>query len=227
MKKTIILLTILITTSCGIQKIPSTELHTLEPAKLYETTEDYISNKSVEAGILIKERSNQHIKIKGVFDLNTGIKIKRGMSAWIIEYNGNKYFNLGYSGDVNHWNYFGKLDIEGKYCAIIIDKNSPNILKSSSNNYGGGLAGVLIGESSKWNKNWKDENGEKKKILFIDTENIRQKNANRNIGSLGDYLTRKQLQEITNEIGLNLSDTEIKNIMFEKIIQILKTENNK
>lgn len=79
-----------------------------------------------------------------------------------MEYGDENYFNLGYSTDFNQWSSYGKFDIEGKYAAIIIDHNSPNILKFTGNAYGGGLTGALIAESLKWNKNWKDKNGIKK-----------------------------------------------------------------
>src|SRR5690606_9201883 len=143
---------------------------------------------------------------KGVFDLKTGKKNKKGISAWAIEYNGNNYFNLGYSNDVNHWGSYAKFDIEGKYCVIIIDDNSPYILKTTSQNYGGGLAGVLMAESLKWGKNWKDENGIKKRLLFIDTEDVQYSMMNRNESSHGNYLTRNQFKMILKETGTVLTD---------------------
>ncbi len=229
MKKITLLLSLLILTSCGIQKVPLTELHTLEPVKLYETTNDFINNQSkiLNAGILVKDKSNQHITIKGVFDLNTGEKIKKGISAWAIEYNEGHYFNLGYSSDVNHWNSFAKFDVQGKYCSIIIDDNSPTILKTTSNTYGGGLAGVLMGESLKWGKNWKDKNGNKKRLLFIDTEDVSRKNGLRNQSSLGNYLTKKQFKKILEETKTTLTDEKIRNIEFEMVLEIIKTANEK
>lgn len=216
MKHRSLFLTFLILTSCGVQKIPPSELHTLEPVKLYETSNDFLNKQIMESewGVLVKDKSDQHITIKGIFNLNTGEKNRKGISAWAIEYNDENYFNLGYSDDVNHWGSYAKFDIEGKYCGIIIDDNSPYILKTTSQTYGGGLAGVLIAESLKWGKNWKDENGVKKRLLFIDTEDVH-----------GNYLTKKQFEKILNETGTTLADEKIKDIEFNKILELIKSAN--
>lgn len=227
MRKTALVLSLLILVACGVQKIPQSELDTLEPVKLYETTNDYLNRQpmEVDAGVLIKDKSDQHITIKGIFDLNTGLKVDRAISAWALEYNHSNYFNLGYSTDVNHWASYAKFDIEGKYCAIFIDDNSPNVLKTTSTYYGGGLSGVLMAESLKWNKNWKDKNGIKKKILFIDTQDISPKMRSRNTGSIGNYLTRKQFQKILDDVDMTLTDEKIKDIEFEVIVEVIETAN--
>lgn len=137
MKQPLLFFILITLTSCGVQKVPLTELHTLQPVKLYETSTDFINKEPMDSqlGILLKNISNQHITTKGVFDLKTGKRDKKGISAWAIEYNDNNYFNLGYSNDVNHWGSYAKFDIEGKYCVIIIDDYSPYILKTTSQNY--------------------------------------------------------------------------------------------
>ncbi|PRX47309.1 hypothetical protein [Salegentibacter salegens] len=227
MKKIAFCLCILSLASCGVQRIPLNELDTLEPVTLYETTSDYLNKKPmrVDAGILVKDQSTQHITIKGIFNRKTGEKIDKAISAWAMEYRDNNYFNLGYSTDLNHWNSYVKFDIEGKYSAVIIDDNSPYVLKTTSNSYGGGIAGSLIAESLKWNKNWKDKNGDKKKILFIDTQDISPKKLNRNASSHGDYLTRKQFEKLMEETNTSLSEEKIKDIEFEKVIEIIEAAN--
>ncbi|WP_372920406.1 hypothetical protein [Salegentibacter sp.] len=227
MKKALLILCLLSLMSCGVSKVPTDELHTLDSVTLYETTDDYLNKKpmALDAGVLIKDQSDQHITIKGIFDKKTGEKLKKAISAWAMEYRDNNYFNLGYSTDINHWNSYAKFDIEGKYSAIIIDDNSPYILKTTSNTYGGGLAGSLIAESVKWNKNWKDKDGVKKKILFIDTQDISPKMLNRNASSHGNYLTRKQFENLMAEIDMSLPEEKIKDIEFEKVIEIIETAN--
>ncbi len=227
MKKISLLVCILSFISCGTQRVALNELHTLDPVKLYETTGDYLQRKpmNVQAGVLIKDQSNQHVTVKGIYDLRTGEKIDKGISAWAMEYKDDNYFNLGYSTDLNHWNSYAKLDIEGKYSAVIIDENSPYVLKSTGNTYGGGLAGVLIAESLKWNKNWEDRNGVKKKILFIDTRDISPKSQNRNASSHGNYLTRKQFQKLMDEVNMTLTEEKIKEIEFERVIDIIEKAN--
>src|SRR5690606_5695080 len=228
MKRILLLFGILLFTSCGVQKVKQNELSLLKPVKLYETTEAYLNDRPMNAGagILVKDQSDQHVTVKGIFDLNSGEKIDRGISAWAMEYDGNKYFNLGYSTDVNHWKSYAKFDMEGKYGIIVIDDNSPYVLRSTSNSSGGGLAGALIAESRKWGKNWEDANGVKKRILFIDTQDISSGMGNRNRSSHGNYMTRKQFQKILDETGVNLTEERIKDIEFEKLLEIIATANN-
>ena len=229
MKKLILIITLVSLYSCGTQKASQAEIAKSKPIILYETTNDFTTNSpmQIKANAVIKKESNQHITIKKIIDPISGMKIKRAISAWAIKYNGNNYFNLGYSNDLNNWKSYAKFDIEGKICAIIIDKNSPNILKNSSTYYGGGLTGVLIGESTKWGKNWKDKKGNKKKILFIDTSNTLNKINGRNQGSLGNYLTRKDLKELIKKYQINIDTNNINEISFEKAIEIIKMINNK
>ncbi len=229
MKKLIITFTLISLCSCGTQKASVTDIANAKPIILYETTNDFVNDNpmQIKASAIIINESNKHFTIKKIIDPISGIKIKRGISAWSIEYKGNNYFNLGYSGDLNHWKSYAKFDIEGKICAIIIDENSPNILKTNGTYYGGGLTGVLIGESTKWGKNWKDKNGNKKKILFIDTKRTIKRNANRNPVSLGNYLTRKQLKELIIKNNIEVDTDEINDRSFEKVIEIIGMINDK
>lgn len=214
-------------TSCAAKKIPLSEIHTLVPVELYENTDDFLNKKVMQAdlGILIKDQSDQHITTKGIYDLKTGEKSKKGASAWVMKYNNENYFNLGYSTDTNHWGTFAKMDIEGRYCAIIVSDDSPHVLKSTSSHYGGGIAGALIADSRKWGKGWQDKNGAKKRLLLIDTEITFDKTVGRNKGSLGNYLTRRNLKKIIQESGLNVTDERVKDIEFEKILEIIETAN--
>lgn len=217
--------------SCEVQKLPTDQLSNLKPVKLYDTTEDYLNRKAreVDAGVLIKNQSNQHVTIKGFFDLKTGIKIHRGISAWAIEYDSSRYFNLGYTTVLNYWKSYAKFDIEGKYCAVIIDSSSPAVLTvTSSNNSGGfGLAGALAAESVKWNKNWKDKDGIKKRVLFINTNNIEPEFLGRNAGSAGGYLTRKDVRDLISILGMVLGDAKVNELPLEPVIDLIKKANKK
>ena len=181
----------------------------------------------IELGVLVKDKSDQHITTEGLFDLKTGERHKKGLSAWAIKYNEANYFNLGYSNDVNHWGSYAKFDIEGKYCAIIIDDNSPYVLRSTSQTYGGGLSGVLMAESLKWGRNWKDAEGNKKRLLFIDTGDIRSQIGTRNESAHGNYLTKKQFKKLLDETGTVLTDEKTKDIEFGRIIDLINTANEK
>lgn len=229
MKNLIIVFILISLYSCGTQKASVTEIANAKPIILYETTKDFVNDNPMQlkASAIIRNESNKHFTIKKIIDPISGMKIKRGISAWSIKYKGNNYFNLGYSGDLNHWKSYAKFDIEGRICAIIIDENSPNVLKTNGTYYGGGLTGVLIGESTKWGKSWKDKKGNRKKILFIDTKRTLRKNAGRNPGSLGNYLTRKQLKELIKNNNIKVDTDRIKDISFEKVIEIIEMINSK
>lgn len=231
MNKLFFALVLFLMFSCEVQKLPADQLSNLKPVKLYDTTEDYLNRKAreVDAGVLIKNQSNQHITIKGFFDLKTGIKIHRGISAWAIEYDSSRYFNLGYTTVLNYWKSYAKFDVEGKYCAIIIDGGSPAVLTvTSSNNAGGfGLVGVLAAESVKWNKNWKDKDGIKKRVLFINTNDIQPNFLARNAVSVGGYLTRQDVRDLVSILGIDLGDAKVNELDFEQVIDMIKEANKK
>lgn len=214
--------------SCEVQKLPANQLSNLKPVKLYDTTEDYLHRKAreVDAGVLVKNESHQHVTINGVFDLKTGVEIKRGISAWSIEYNGFNYFNLGYCNYLNNWQSFVKFDVEGKYCAIIIDEKSPDILNKTKGYYGD--TGMLLGSDLvKINTNWRNEDNTRKKVLFVDTAIKARQFGARNRGSLAYYLTRGQVEELLEIIDAKLVQGKIRDIDLEEVIEIIKMANRK
>lgn len=193
--------------------------------KLFNTTKDYLNNTPYEAEVIaiVKGESSEHLWVKQFIDKTTRQKIKRSNSAWAIEYKGETYFNLGYSTDMNAWKVFIKLSIKGRYCAAIVNKNSPNIIKNAGMNsggYGGGIMGASIASSSKIGKNYVDEKGLKNKILFIDTQKIKSASMARNTASLGDLLSKKQLFELAPE----LKDKET--VSLEEAVKVLQKLNN-
>lgn len=190
---------------------------------LYETSMSFISDKKADFGATatIKSQGDNYIQIKKVVDTNNK-PVKRWKSYWAVEYAGNKYFNLGYSDDLNQWGTYIRFDIIGKYCAIFIDTNSKKIVKNGGNNYGGGLMGVMLAGSNKWGKDWLDANGQKKKIIFIDNSAIESGMFSRNASSLGNLLTREQLTQI---MGTSYPDIDVKIIAFEKVVEIINVLN--
>ena len=228
MKKLIFISVVILLAACGPQKVSQAELSNAKPVVLYETTRDFNTKNAmkVNAVAVFTNESPQHVTIKKFIDIETGTKMKFKYPIWAITYNGNNYFHLAHSSDVFHNNSFAKFDIEGRICAIVIDENSPPVLKSTSNYYGGGLTGVLIGESNKWGKNWLDKDGTKKKILFIDTWDQPIFN-NKELESRGNYLTGKQLKDIISKNNINIDYSRIKDIKFEKVLEIIETINSK
>jgi hypothetical protein len=190
---------------------------------LYETSMNFMKGKRADftSTAVIKDQADNYIQIKNVVDSTNKI-IKRWKSYWAVEYADNKYFNLGYSLDLNQWGTYVKFDIIGKYCAVFIDANSRKIVKHGGNNYGGDLTGVLLAGSNKWGKNWLDVNGQKKKILFIDTSHIEEGMFATNNSSRGNLLTREKLSEI---MGNNYQEIDLKTVSFEKVVEIIKELN--
>ena len=190
--------------------------------KLYQTTRDFIKESAwdVDAVALITNESDYHLQIEKIVDSSTRKNIKRGHSVWAIEYKGDKYFNLGYSGDLNRWGLYIKFDIIGRYSVIIIDDNIPFNTKTDTRNFGGGLEGILIKEASTWGKNWEDESESKKKILFIDTHDL-DRNAHFSHNAqcaTANYLTKSKLKEI---MGERFPDIDLKEVTFEQAIEII------
>ena len=150
MKPNFLYISFLFFLSCGVKNIPMDQLNELQPVKLYATTLDFLNKQPmmVDAGALINNQSDQHITVKDFFNMETGQKISRAMSAWAVEYKEKNYFNLGYSTEVHNWKSFAKLDLEGKYCLTIIDDKSPKVFKHTNNSYLGGLSGYLATQIS-------------------------------------------------------------------------------
>lgn len=191
-----------ILTSCGVSKLDTKYLSKLEPVVLYETSMDFLSQKPMQAnaGVLIKKKSRQHITVHEIYDLSTGASIKRGTSAWALKYRDTNYLNLGYASDINTWYSFAKFDIEGKYCLVFVDTNSPKALQTS--NQGMGLTMALTTEVVKARNNWYDAKGNKYKIVFIDTDIIVPKQFSANKSARGEYLSEGQFEDIIEKYKL-------------------------
>jgi len=227
--KKIFLPFILLLFSCGAQKATLEEIKQSKPVHIYPTMLDYNKNTVSEKrlSVLIKDSSKQHISIKKFIDPQTGLKDRKAIKAWGIKYNGNDYFNLGYSTDVNHWKSFAKIDIKGPYSVMLVDEKSPYILNSTSNYYGGGLTGALIAESHKWGKNWKDKNGMKHKLIIINTFETPQNPTSYYIGNQGNYLTRKQIKKMIKDYNLPYNPSKVKELTYEEVLEIIQTVNKK
>ncbi len=192
---------------------------------LFETTDQYktktYSKENVK--LLVKQKGEDYIWFKKFVDAETGKKIPKAHTSWAIEYEGDVYFNLGYSNDLNNWKIFIKLDVEGpNYCLSFIDDDTPNVVKNSSAYYGGGITGALISESTKWGRHWFNSSNEKIKILFIDLNNQKQGSMSRNVGSIGDLLTPAVLVK---EFSLEKSKDDVRRLSFEEVLEIIQAEN--
>lgn len=192
----------------------------------YDNTTSFLKRDGMLNVIgIVKSESEKHIQMKKIINPNSE-KSKKGMHPWAIQYNNEDYFNLGYSNDVNNWNVFAKFDIVGKYSAVFIDKDSPKVFFNNGITYGGGVSGALFKESVKWNKAWIDQNGDKKRILLIDSRIYTPKNASRvEDGILGNYLTRDQLKELITTNKIDVQGKAPKDLSFEEVVKIIQKLN--
>lgn len=191
----------------------------------YKTTDDYILRKFTDSDVTlqVKEIGEKHIWFKNFINDTTGKKWGKLNSSWAIEYNGENYFNLSYSGELNNHKLFIKLDMEGPhYCASFMDDESSKVIQNSSGNFGGGLQGVLLKSSTRWFTNWTDSTGNDKKILLIDLINQEQMFMSKNTISRGILLSKKDFKFLFKN---KKSKFEVKKMSFEDIVEILDNEN--
>ncbi len=228
MKKVGIILLLLIMSSCAAKKVTIEEIGNSKSISVYETTKDFINNvMQLNAKIIIKEESKKHIKVSKIFDSKTELKIKNWRSFWAIEYNNELYFNLLYSKELLRERVFAKLDIKGKLCAVIIDKDSPEILKPSKHsNVHVGARSISIDiykskrEQPLGKHHWKDKNGNSKAILLIETVYLVPKFASRKEGSFGFYLNYSFLKDLIKDYNIK-NVGNLKDVNFERVIEII------
>jgi len=118
---------------------------------------------------------------------------------------------------------YAKFNIVGTICALFIDDNTSNTIKQGGVNYGSGPASVLMSNADKRGKNWKDAKDEKHKILVFNTDNIIDYKI-RYINIEYKLLSQKNFNEV---LGTQLSDSEIDNLTFEKVKEIIIYLNKK
>lgn len=197
-----------------------------KPMHYFTNTTNFLERKEIGTMAIIKSESDRHVKAKIIFDPTNTKKKIRGVLPWAIRYNDVDYFNLGYSDDLPNWNVFARFDIIGKFSAIFIDKDSPKELFNNTS-YGASLVGVLAKESVKWNKAWVDHNGEKKRILLINSTIYTARNYPRiEDGCVGNYLTKGQLRELIELNKIDIKDKGVNNLSFEDVVEIIQKLNN-
>lgn len=196
----------------------------LDSLILYETTEQFLkklpscTNATAE---IIRSNPNS-MELYKFRDTNTKKKIKRAKQTWGIHFKGNDYFNMLYFDDIYIENTFYKLDIVGRYCVIIIDEDEKYF--KSDINYGLGLTNVLISEMEK-HKNkgyiWSDKSGKKYCIILIDTIEKGNRTLDKNEGSSGSRITKKQLFKKLNINKETISFEKFELMNLEEILKLI------
>lgn len=230
MKIIIFLLVLSSIYSCGSQ-LTLREIRNAESIIIYDTSEDYVHNNpmKINAKAVINKGSKQYISFKKIFNSDTGKVIKKWDWFWAINYEGDNYFNLLYSKDLKRARTFVKFNIEGEICAIIIDKNSSDVLKNITNqniaftnNPKAGI-GVSFNIFDKTNKN----QANKKVIFIIETNVLAPKFGARKAGSFAYYLGYSRLKDLIKDNNIKIDYDKISDIPFKKVIKIIESLNKK
>lgn len=191
---------------------------------LYLTTNDFLIDNKTDAAVVIHSSGESYMVTRGMSDPQTGKKLKGIGAPWVIKRGSDYYFNMIYSNDIMSGIYV-KLDIVGRYCVSVLDKNTYGKVKGNSVNlYGMGALGILASNSVTWNKSLKDSTDSKRYIVFIDTKEIEPRDSPKNEGSRANLLGRKKVAEMMQH---NNRDGSPKEMSFEEVIELIKIENAK
>ncbi len=198
---------------------------------LYTHTNDFVAKKPthIDAIAEVKFIERKSIVIGKIYDGITGNQIKYGQHAWALAYNSEEYVNLGYAPDYAAFKTtFVKINkSDDQYCLIYPENKAPDMMwqksnKSNAGNYGGGAMGVVIGESTKLDDEWVDQDGHVNIIFFAQFQKPSE--------DMKDYkavLFRLQRQfygkTLTNLDGINLTQTELKKVTFEEVVEYFET----
>ncbi len=195
-----------------------------QAVSLFETTNDFLYDIKTEALMELRTSGETYFVAKKILDVHSKEKIKGAGISWAIKRGEDYYFNLIYSHDIMT-GFFVKLDIIGRYCVAILDKDTYKKAKASAfNPYGGSALGLLANSSTSWNKVVKDSADSKRYLIFIDTKLTEPKDFPRKESSYGNLLTRKKVAEMMKN---NNVDGPAKELSFEEVIELIKSENAK
>lgn len=189
---------------------------------------------------MVKDTSSGYLQVRK-FTSSGGEKIKTPKRLWGLEYNGRPYINLFYSTDLI-LELFVPFDITGRYCVIIVNENTPKVVRNGGGaaSYGtaagvaaGGLIGGAIGGAltallknpAQWGKGWKDRDGKKYYLLFTDTFDIQDGDWDRTPSSHINFLSKKQLRKLCAEQQLEVQDTD--EMLFEDVVDLIRKLNEK
>ncbi|HLO53667.1 MAG TPA: hypothetical protein VK169_05225 [Saprospiraceae bacterium] len=203
--------------SCGVKSIPLEERVNVQ---YYASQEDYKNKKLSEmAYTSIKEKGKDYITIHNVFGLDDQ-KIKEANMAFAIIIDDQIYFDMRYSIELNNPEVFAKFNIVGTISALFIDDNTSDKIKNGGVNYGGGLVDVLMSDLN----NWKDAKYKEHKILVFNLDKFVDTNMDGRVFVQYKFLSRGNFNKV---LGTQLSDSEIYNLTFEKVKEIIIELNTK
>lgn len=202
---------------CGVKSIPLEERVNVQ---YYASQEDYRNKKLIKmAYTSIKGKGKDYITIHNVFGLDDQ-KIKEANMAFAIIIDDQIYFDMRYSKELNNPEVFAKFNIVGTISALFIDDNTSDKIKNGGVNYGGGLVDVLMSDLN----NWKDAKYKEHKILVFNLDKFVDTNMDGRVFVQYKFLSRGNFNKV---LGTQLSDSEIYNLTFEKVKEIIIDLNKK
>ncbi len=215
-----LLLVVMFVYGCGVKSIPREERVNVQ---YYVSQINYKNEKLSEmAYTSIKNKGKDFVTIQNIFGLDDQI-INKAKMAFAIIIDKEIYFNMRNTKEYQNLEVYAKFNIVGTISALFIDDNTSSTIKNGGVNYGTGLADVLISDSDKWGKNWKDTKGKKHKILIFNSDKVKDYGI-RYINIQYELLSQKNFNEL---LGTQLSESEIENLTFEKVKEIIIDLNKK
>lgn len=213
-----LLLVVMFFYACGgVKYIPKEQRVKIQ---YYVSQEDYKNKKlSENAYTSIKDKGDDYITIQNVFGLDDK-KVKEAKTAFAIVIEDQIYFDMRHSIELNNPEVFAKFNIVGTISALFIDDNTSNKIKNGGVNYGGGLVDVLMSDLN----NWKDAKYKEHKILVFNLDRFVDTNMDGRVFVQYKFLSRGNFNKV---LGTQLSDSEIYNLTFEKVKEIIIELNTK
>jgi hypothetical protein len=195
-----------------------------EKLTMYITMNDFLTDNRSEAAIVLHSSDDSYLVTRGFSDSQTGKRLKGIGAPWSLKRGDSHYFNMLYCDDLMSGIYV-RLDVVGRYCLAVLDKETYGKVKSNSiNSYGYGALGLLANNSSSWNKSLKDSTESKMYIVIIDTHDIVPRDSPKHEGSRGYLLGKKKVAELMKS---NNMEGSARDLTFEEVLALVKTENVK
>ena len=224
MNKLLFCLGMLLLTSCTVQKLA---LNEREEIKVYFSSTEFLNNTPSEGTwyTKVKKEEGDYVHCHKIFNGLNHTILKDPNLPWAINVNEVDYLNLRYCDQYRNEDVYAKYDIIGKICALYISEGTSGTIKTGGKqgyDYGGGLVGYLIADSSKWGNNWRNNKDEKIKILTINTtrRNLRTNKLFRK--HLSKLLTKDNFND---ELNSNYTKEEIDKFSFEQVVEIIEKIN--
>ncbi len=193
------------------------------PITYYNTTVDYVNGivNPENAIALVKEVGEDYLWVKKIINASTRKRSREGNTAWAISHDSSTYFNLQYSHDRLERGAFMKMHVEGRFCISVIDFTEKSPLQNTDQINVLGFTNFMVKETVGWGKGWRTDAGDKKHLLFTDTNMMNIVNGK---NSFINLLKRETVRILANKAGFHQKATDF---TVEEIIAMISSLNSK